>query len=72
MVKTSSITDYEASRRLNSMRLTSNTLYYYMQEQDYDIWLAWCDADAALNKLYGMIERMIDKKERGEGKLNDR
>ena len=68
MVKTSSFTDYDVSKRLNSMRLKSNTLYYYMQEQEYDIWLAWCDADAALNKLYGMIERMIDEKEQA----NDR
>lgn len=68
MVKTSSISDYEASKRLNDMRLKSLSLHYYMQEQEYDIWLAYCDADAALNKLYGMIERVIDEKEQA----NDR
>jgi len=69
MVKTSSLTHYEVVQRLHEIKAKAATLYYYMQEQEIEEWLAYCDMDAAINKLYEMVDDFAGAKYDAEGKI---
>ena len=61
MVKTSSLTNKEVKERTGVLDRLSDSLYFWSQEQNFDIWIAYCNMRSTIERFADMLETELEK-----------